>query len=217
MPADPSAPTEALPSLVARSVQHINALRRQGNPAAVLAPATAAADAIEQQAGDPSSEEARVALTAAQRFTFNVAADCWPGWSTEGPEIDRRDLSSALRLAQLSSRLVDTLGLGGIQQGTGIWLTGAFHLALGAHMDAATSFATARERYVAANAPGLALLTEGYLAINRQLARQLAPESTHANADTLEQVCSKITAGGFKDGADWIAQLHTALEVFGPT
>jgi hypothetical protein len=74
--------------------------------------------------------------------------------------------------------------------------------------------ATARERYLAANAPGLALLTEGYLAINRQLARQRAAESTHANGDTLEQVCSKITAGGFKDAADRVAQLHTALEVF---
>lgn len=112
MSVDPPAPTEPLPSLVARSVQHINALRRQGNPAAVLAPATA------------------------------------------------------------------------------------------------------RERYLAANAPGLALLTEGYLAINRQLARQRAAESTHANGDTLEQVCSKITAGGFKDAADRVAQLHTALEVF---
>lgn len=55
------------------------------------------------------------------------------------------------------------LGLGPMQEGTGTWLVGAFELALGRHAQARDAFAQARESYLAANAPGLVLLTEGYL------------------------------------------------------
>jgi hypothetical protein len=212
MSSDPTArPTtqEPLPALVARLSQHINGLRRQGNPVAVLPVAIAAADTTEQRVAESptGNEETHAALMAVKRFTYNVAADCWPGWSTTSPPIDRPELESALHLAERSFQLVTTLGLGGIQQGTAQWLVGAFHLALGDHAGAVGLFTDARKNYAAANAPGLVLLTEGYLAITRQL-------SAGSDDSDLSRVCAELRAGNFEDAEEWIVQLRTALEVF---
>jgi hypothetical protein len=93
------------------------------------------------------------------------------------------------------------LELGSIQEGTGIWLVGAFELALGHSAAAAAAFTDAREHYLAGKAPGLVLLMEGYSAI------------VHGGAE-LEAVCAKIAAGGFEDGAEFVGQLRTAWQVF---
>jgi hypothetical protein len=204
------AAADSLAAVAARLEMQVNELRRAGDHAALLAAANAAADEIERRVGDNANDAAaRDALTRARRLTFNVAADCWPGWA-EGAPADTPSLLSALALARRSVDLVAKLGLGRVQQGTGIWLVGAFELALGRYADAARDFDLAREHYVAANAPGLALLTEGYSALLRELAGADVPVS----ADDLERVCAKITAGGFENGAEWIQQLRTAQKVF---
>src|SRR5262249_50188562 len=66
----------------------------------------------------------------------------------------------------------------------------------------------ARERYVAANAP--ALLAEGYLAI----VQQISEGGRSGEGSALDPVCARISAGEFKDGAAWVAQLRTALAAF---
>jgi hypothetical protein len=99
------------------------------------------------------------ALLRVQRFTFNAAADCWPGWAEPDRPADRQNLLDALALAQRSAKLVAKLGLGKLQDGTGTWLIGAFELALGRYTEATRAFDFAREHYVAAKAPGLVLLT----------------------------------------------------------
>mgnify|MGYP003623009853 CR=1 FL=1 len=64
---------------VAMTVELIKALREEGgDPGVILTEALAAADAIENDVGTGSSDADRQALTAAQRFTYNIAADCWP-------------------------------------------------------------------------------------------------------------------------------------------
>jgi hypothetical protein len=73
---------------------------------------------------------------------------------------------------------------------------------LGKRPQALSTFAAARDFFLVAKAPGLALLTEGYLVIAR------------GGAD-LETVCARITAGGFEDGAEWVEQLRTAMKVLG--
>jgi hypothetical protein len=202
--------TEDLPSLAARLEYRVNELRRESDPATLLAAASSAADAIENRVSECWNDEGRAALTAVRRFTYNVAADCWPGWSLDGPRVDERDLLLALQMSQRSARLVEALGLGHVQRGTASWLTGAFHLALGALAEASSSFSNAREHYIAANTPGLVLLTEGYLAI----VQRLAPHDKQDRAYDFDKVCSKIAAGGFEDGPEWIEQLRTALKVF---
>jgi hypothetical protein len=123
---------------------------------------------------------------------------------------ERRNLLVALELAQRSARLVKKLGLGSLQEATGIWLCGAFDLALGKHADALRAFGVARQHSIAAQAPGLALLMEGYIAIVRQITRPQVPP----DAEDLHQITARIAAGAFEDGAAWIEQLRTALKVF---
>src|ERR1700742_3368684 len=120
-----------LADLVLQLERHVNEVRRGGNPEEIIQAANAAADAIEQRAADCSSDERRAALIAVKRFTFNAAADCWPGWSITGPAVDERTLLAALQLAQRSAALVESLALGSVQEGTAVWMSGAFELALG--------------------------------------------------------------------------------------
>src|SRR5262249_21998582 len=136
--------------------------------------------------------------------------DCWPGWAESGAPMDEASLQRARALAQRSADLVSKLGLGKVQEGTGVWLVGAFDLALGRYAEAARAFESAREHYIAATAPGLALLTEGYEAI----VREIAGSQVSGGAEDLDAVCVKISAGGFEDGAEWIEQLRTARNVF---
>jgi hypothetical protein len=193
---------DSLSDLVTSAQQRVKELRKSesGDLAALLAAAEAAADAIERRVGEGSTDLEREALIAVKRFTYNAAADCWPGWSVPAAAQDPQILAAGLKLAQRSHGLVVKLGLGPIQEGTGTWLVGAFELALSRYEEAREAFAHARESYIAAKAPGLALLTEGYLAI------------VHGD---VEAVCARIAAGGFEDGPEWIEQLRTAAKVFG--
>jgi hypothetical protein len=200
----------SLPDLVATLRERVEGLRRAGDVDAYLAAASAAADEIENRVGDHWNDEGRQALTAVQRFTYNAAADGWPGWSVPDKPPDTRILMAARELAQRSSRLVKRLALGPLQEGTGTWLCAAIDLALGRYADASSAFAIAHQLYVAAKAPGLALLTEGYIAIVAQVAGHRAT----AGAPDLEQISARIAAGNFDDGAEFIEQLRTALKVF---
>ena len=207
--------TKLLPDLVSELEKHINEVRRTSSPAAILAAANAAADAIGQRVGVCSNDAERAALTAVKRFTFNAAADCWPGWSIKGPAVDASSLLAALQLSQRSAALVESLALGSLQQGTATWLSGAFELALRRLSDASSSFARARQYYITAAAPGLALLMDGYLTIVQRLAADASQaDASQADAENFEQVCARIGAGALEDGPAWIEQLRTALQVF---
>ena len=206
----PDTALESLHDLVLRSQERVKALRRAGDLVALLTAAKAAADEIEHRVGESLDDEARQALLTVRRFTFNAAADCWPGWSVSDKPADTRNLLAALELAQRSVRLTKKLGLDPIHEGTGVWLCGAFELALGRYADASKSFALARRYYIEGKAPGLVLLTEGYIAILRQVAGQQVP----VDGEDLQKIIAKIEAGGFEDGAEWIEQLRTAQKVF---
>src|SRR5262245_53466374 len=201
--------SQSLTDIVAKFDQQVKALRKEGDLAALLATAREAADEVERRVGDANwSEEQRGALMAVQRWTYNAAADCWPGWTVPSEPADPRMLTAAREIAQRSLGLVERLGVGPLREGTGIWLLGAFDLALGRYGDASRHFTAARERYVAANAP--ALLAEGYLAI----VQQISEGGRSGEGSALDQVCARISAGEFKDGAAWVAQLRTALAAF---
>ena len=194
--------------LATRLEQSVKQLRGTGDDAALLAAARAAADQVEQHLG-AQHDGAREALKVIQRLTFNVAADCWPGWSVSDKPIEPDNLLAARELAERSLGLVRTLELGPMREGTGIWLVGAFDLALGRYDEAIRILRDARQHYVAASAPGLVLLTDGYVVIARQLEGQVS-----ADGEGLDQVCARIAAGGFKDRDAWIVQLRTAFDVF---
>ena len=193
--------TESLSDLVASWRARITELRQSADLGALVSAAEVAADAIEQRVVVDAvlSDADQQALLAVKRFTYNAAADCWPGWSVSEDAADPRHLEAAFVLAQRSLALVRRLALGPLQEGTGLWLVGAFELALGQRAEASATFSAARDLFLFAKAPGLALLTEGYVVI--------------AHGGDLESVCSRIAAGGFEDGAEWVEQLRTASNV----
>jgi hypothetical protein len=199
----------SLTDLVGKLEKRVNELRRAGDAAALLSAARDAADQIEHRVTNPPGDgEQREALMVLQRLTFNAAADCWPGWDPSKEPPNSGNLLAARELAQYSALLVERLELGQVRSGTGHWLVGAFDLALARYSEASGTFAVAHEHYVAANAPGLALLVEGYMALVREMTNEVSSEK-----DSLDQICAKISTGGFKDGVAWIAQLRTAREV----
>lgn len=187
--------------------------RRRGDPAATLAIATTAADSIEAEIGEHTEYTApqRNALTTLQRFTYNAAADAWPGWQLNEPSLDESTVTKAKHLAERSAALVARLQLGDISEATGIWLVGAFDLALGNFDDAITHFSVASQQYRAGSAPGLELLTRGYTVIANGLQAQ---KSKTEIAEDLDSIITRISDGGFTDGAEWAEQLRTALTVF---
>ncbi|KAK8931624.1 hypothetical protein H634G_04157 [Metarhizium anisopliae BRIP 53293] len=193
-------------------VDKVKEARSRGDAAAAITTANAAADNIESHVGETmaGSADENEALTAAQRFTFNVAADAWPGWQRDGPLPDKPTLLRAKRLAQRSASLVDRLKLGPVQVGTGAWLVGAFDLVLGNFEEALARFSAASDNYHAASAPGLELLTSGYAVMARGL---WASKSEDDIAGDLDRVIAQILAGSFEDGEEWAEQLRTALAV----
>jgi hypothetical protein len=205
---------ESLSDLVATSQERIKELRRAGDPSALLAAANDAADQIEHRVGSEprkvNSDAEHQALLAVKRFSYNAAADCWLGWSIPDNPPDTDNLRAAQKLAERSLGLVKQLGLGPLQEGTGIWLCGAFDLALGKLAEASDAFDAARQHYIAAKAPGLILLMEGYSTI----LRQIAGDQASAGGENLDEITARMAAGGFEDGAEWIEQLQTALNVF---
>jgi hypothetical protein len=203
--------SQSLTDIVATFGERVKALRKEGDLAALLAAARDGADEVERRIGDAKgNDEQREALMAVQRWTYNAAADCWPGWSIPSAPPDPRLLAEARELAQRSSDIVERLDLGRQRQGNGIWLCGAFDLALGRYEDASRAFAVAHEHYVAADAPSGALLMEGYLAI----VRAIGEGEGSGESSALDQVCARMSAGEFKDGAALVTQLRTALAAF---
>lgn len=207
-------PTLSLSEQVSTWEAQVKEARGKGDPAATIAIATAAADAIEKQINqqaDNWTEDERAALTTVKRFTYNSAADAWPGWELDGPCLDPPALVTAKSLAQRSLALVEKLQLGTSQEATGIWLVGAFDLALGSFDDAITSFSTASQRWTAGSAPGLALLADGYTVIARGLGAHQPQEDIVGD---LDKTIALMSTGGFKDTPFWTQQLRTALSVF---
>ncbi len=203
--------SQSLTDIVTTFGERVKALRKEGDLAALLAAARDGADEVERRIGDAKgNDEQREALMAVQRWTYNAAADCWPGWSMPSEPPDPRILASARELAQRSLDIVERLDLGRQRQGNGIWLCGAFDLALGRYEDASRAFAVAHEHYVAADAPSGALLMEGYLAI----VRAIGEGEGSGESSALDQVCARMSAGEFKDGAALVTQLRTALAAF---
>jgi len=206
--------SQSLTDIVAKLGDRVKALRKEADLAALLAAARDGADEVERRLGDvKDNEEQREALMAVQRWTYNAAADCWPGWSVPSQPSDPRMLAEARKLAQYSSDIVERLDLGRQRQGNGIWLIGAFDLALARYEDASHHFAVARAHYLAADAPLSVLLAEGYLAIVQQMDKG----GVSGQSAALDQVCDRISAGDFKEGAAMIAQLRTPLPAFLPS
>jgi hypothetical protein len=206
-------PVRSLKEQVLAWEKRVTEVRSNGDPEATVAIAIAAENFIEQQINKQTdwTEDERAALKTVKRFTYNAAADAWPGWELDGPSPNTQLQTTARGLAQRSTDWSKKLQLGAIQEGTGIWLVGAFDLALGDFDGALAHFTTASQQYQAASAPALSLLVEGYEVIAKGLRIQQPQGNIMRD---LEKVFTQIYSVDFKDGAMFIEQLRTALKVF---
>jgi hypothetical protein len=143
--------------------REVNEARKKGDISSLIEIASAAMDQLETAAGalcGTLDENQFLALRAAKRVGYNVAADIWPGWEVATPPRSDAELQAALALAQRSSTLVDKLNQGPTEHGNAIWLIGALHLARGRYLDARAAFGAAARFYV--DAPTVQILSEGY-------------------------------------------------------
>jgi hypothetical protein len=102
-------------SLVSYLESEVSAARQSGDIDALLSIANAAIDRLEAaaEAGVGSmAENQLLALSAAMRIGYNVAADIWPGWEVGTPARTEAAMQAAQVLARRSGALVDRLGLG---------------------------------------------------------------------------------------------------------
>ena len=205
--------TSSLSQEVASWEARVKEARTKGDQVAILQIAKTAADAIEKlvhKSADWDQEEI-AALTAVKRVTYNAAADAWPGWELDGPILDTAYLKEAQVLAQRSADWCAKLQLGAIHEATGIWLVGAFDLAMAQYDEAVSRFSASSEQYRTAPAPALKLLSDGYTEIAKGLRSRDSPEDITVK---LQGVFTELESGGFKNPTQWIEQLRTALAAF---
>ena len=145
---------------------------------------------------------------AAKALAFNVAANCWPGWGDEGVSIDDAHIEEAIPLAELSTKLVEELGLGPQQLGTGFWLVGALHLAAGRRSAALSAFETSHRAFAANGDTLETQLVDGYVAIANGASEEGAAPRLHGVVSALKQAGS--------DKAKFFrAELETAERILG--
>jgi hypothetical protein len=147
--------------------------------------------------------------TAARKLSYNVAANCWPGWGDEGVAIEPSHIEDGLKLAILSLRLVEELKPGVSQLGSAHWLVGALQLVAGKIDACLLSFGQAREAFASIGDKAATLLTEGYFAI----AIGRAPHLLDDRAKKLDEVIGQLVADGSKQANAFANQLRTAAPI----
>jgi hypothetical protein len=193
--------------------RQIGEARKIGDIRALLDIAGAAIDKLEAAAGTgPGAldETGVVALTAAKRIGYNVAADVWPGWEIGTPARSEAELTSAQALARRSSAFVNRLGLGAIHRGNAIWLIGALDLALGRRVEACKAFGAAAT--FCAEAPAMKLLSEGYAVI----AAEASALSQTESESKLAAIIASLDELGSDQAKAFRDQLRIARQVFEP-
>ena len=215
------------PSLTARELQGANYIASQlfrhgtGNIAKhdlasylVVARAVfeAAMSAVEQSmdAGDRAGYS-KVAYTTA----YNIAANCWPGWSEEGPAVtnEQRELGAGFARAHL--KIVSGLdvsteagGLGRVRVAPAYWINAVHELAAGDHEAARRMFSTCADRAASEGTKDVEEMAGGWVALVKVLeGLEGAEDELEASRQTL------IEMGG--EGPFYAEQYGPALAVFG--
>ena len=144
----------------------------------------------------------------ARSIAYNLASYTWPGWDELGIKLDASQIAQGLDAAAAAVRLSAELGQDALHQSRGLWMLAAHQLAASDLPAAAGNFKHAADLARTAQAPGEALLSEGFVALAGLLA---APNNAAAEARCADV---KRRLAGEKDGRFFIEQLDTARRVF---
>ena len=137
---------------------------------------------------------------------YNIAANCWPGWSEEGAAVtdEQRDLGAGF--ARVHLQIVSRLDASA--EANGYWINAAHELAAGDHEAAKRMFSTCADHAASAAARDVEEMAGGWIALVKVL------QGLEGAEDELEasRRCL-IEMGG--DGPFYAEQYGPALAVFG--
>ncbi len=163
----------------------------------------------EARSHENSSDESRSLLDAAKRMSFNIAANCWPGWNDEGVEISDDHIRTGLGFARLSRRLVEELELDGDQVGNGYWIVGALQLSLGEFDAALAALADSKAAFGQLSDPAQALMADAYIALTKRL-----DPASESNDEELKSAVQTLRGLDNEDATFFVDQVETARAVF---
>ena len=137
---------------------------------------------------------------------YNIAANCWPGWSEEGPAIsdEQRELGAGFARAHLT--IVSSLDVSA--EANAYWINAAHELAAGDHEAARRMFSTCADRAAREGARDVEEMARGWIAVVEVL------QGIEGAEDELEASTRRLVEMG-GDGPFYAEQYGPALAVFG--
>ena len=140
------------------------------------------------------------------KTAYNIAANCWPGWSEEGAAVtdEQRELGADFARAHLE--IVSRLDVSA--EANAYWINAVHELAAGDHEVARRMFSTCADRAAGAGDRDVEEMANGWIALVKVL------QGLEGAEDELEASKRRlIEMGG--DGPFYAEQYGPALAVFG--
>lgn len=162
----------------------------------------AAVSAAEQST---DAEDRTGYLKVAYMTAYNIAANCWPGWSEDGAAIttEQRELGAGFARAHLE--IVSRLDVSA--EANAYWINAAHELAAGDHEAARRMFSTCADRAASAGDSDVEEMANGWIALVEVL------QGLEGAEDALEASRRRLVEMG-GDGPFYAEQYGPALAVF---
>ncbi|MDE0453200.1 MAG: hypothetical protein OXI90_15715 [Gammaproteobacteria bacterium] len=137
---------------------------------------------------------------------YNIAANCWPGWSEEGASVtdEQRELGACFARAHL--KIVSRLDVSA--EANAYWINAAHELAAGNHEAARRMFSTCADRAAREGARDVEEMAGGWIAVVKVL------QGIEGAEDELKASKRRLVEMG-GDGPFYAEQYGPALVVFG--
>ncbi len=145
-------------------------------------------------------------LKVAYMTAYNIAANCWPGWSEDGATVTSEQRELGARFAKAHLEIVSRLDVSA--EANAYWINAAHELAAGDHEAAKRMFSTCADRAASAGDGDVEEMARGWIALVKVL------QGIEGAEDELEASTRRlIEMGG--DGPFYAEQYDPALAVFG--
>ena len=139
---------------------------------------------------------------------YNIAANCWPGWSEEGAAVTNEQRELGAGFAKAHREIVSRLDVSARANTNTYWINAVHELAAGNHEAAKRMFFTCADRAASAGARDVGEMAGGWIALVKVL------QGVEGAEDELETSRRRlIEMGG--DGPFYAEQYGPALAVFG--
>lgn len=181
--------------------------------ARMIVAARAGIDYCLRTAQDHASKDDKLALALrgkAKAISYNLAANCWPGWRDPGITIGPVERAIGLDAAKLNFRLGTELKRPVEPIAHAHWLVGAQYLAAQQFEQAAREFRASAAKFKEAGKPTEEQMAETY----ELLTLRLQDAKNTARQKALQAAITALESLGNDDAKFFVAQIRTAEEVF---